>query len=112
MILFYTGLINSVFLFQIGYVDNYYLKMISMLYFYVLNEIWLPITYTILQKNDMAVSIFSIFLLFENLSACFSTLIVGYLITILKDYQLSIFPFIIVSMIISCFISLILGKKI
>jgi hypothetical protein len=85
--------------------------MISMLYFYILNEIWLPITYTLLQKNDMAISIFSIFLLFENLSACFTTLIVGYLISKLKDYQLSIFPFIILSMMISSFISLILTKK-
>jgi hypothetical protein len=108
--LYMTAALCSILVFIMGFVENFYLKLAAKLYFYIINEIWLPLVYTILQDylgTEKQISGIAVFFFFESLSACASSILVGYLIENLNfktkelQIQFSIFPLMSVALIFS-----------
>ena len=106
----FIGLFASILLFQIGFIDNFYIKIFSLFLYFSINEIWVPIIFTIMQRilqDKSKISAGSaLFMIFENLGGCSGNILVGYLIDTLpfsKEHNVfwSLFPVIISSLLIS-----------
>lgn len=133
----FAAFFGTIFLFQIGFVDNFYLRLFSLFTYYCLNEVWVPLYYSTLQNflmggdkiykdenindnqnhnDEKRVSSGSaIFRIFETLSASVSPVIVGSLIDAGRNknifhIQISIFPLIMASNIIAAICFYKLGK--
>ena len=109
----FTGLFCSILLFQIGFIDNFYLKMFSMFLYFCLNELWVPITLSLLQKTLEGSKISAgaaLFMIFENLGGCAGNFIVGFLIDIFpfsktENLLWAIFPIMITALLVSSLFS-------